>query len=89
MVSTQRSPFSVLSDRENLRNQDEIKKLNQAVLQTLQRELTHHPPLVIVKGDVSVLSKLLNKRHTLRQVENNSSAAIFPVSSRVHSNFFA
>ncbi len=53
-------------DRVGLRNTDEIKKLNQAVLQTLQRELTQRPPMVPIKGDVSVLSKLLNKRHTLR-----------------------
>ena len=60
--------FDVFTDRPDLQKRDDIKRLNQAVLDTLQRELTQRPPMVAVKGDVSVLSKLLNKRHTLRLV---------------------
>eukprot|EP00096_Caligus_rogercresseyi_P003019 TRINITY_DN1551_c0_g2_i1.p1 TRINITY_DN1551_c0_g2~~TRINITY_DN1551_c0_g2_i1.p1 ORF type:complete len:676 (+),score=199.09 TRINITY_DN1551_c0_g2_i1:459-2486(+) len=55
-------------DRTGLKSIEEIRKLNQAVFQTLQRELTNRPPLVPTKGDVSVLTKLLNKRHTLREI---------------------
>ena len=53
-------------DRPGLRNTEEITKLGTAVLQTLQRELTMRPPAVETKGDVSVLSKLIAKKHTLR-----------------------
>ena len=59
------------ADRPGLRNVDEIKRLNQAVLQTLQRELIQRPPASVTqptRADVSVLSKLLNKRHGLRYV---------------------
>ncbi|XP_071748157.1 probable nuclear hormone receptor HR3 isoform X5 [Lepeophtheirus salmonis] len=55
-------------DRTGLKSVEEIRKLNQAVFQTLQRELTNRPPMVPTKGDVSVLTKLLNKRHTLREI---------------------
>jgi hypothetical protein len=60
-------------DRPGLRNVDEIKRLNQAVLQTLQRELIQRPPpsasLQSSTADTaSVLSKLLNKRHLLREI---------------------
>lgn len=59
-------------DRPGLRNVDEIKRLNQAVLQTLQRELIQRPPpstsLQPSRADVTVLGKLLNKRHLLREI---------------------
>ena len=58
--------FFLFSDRNGLRNHDEIRKLNQAVLHSLNRELTHRPPMVLLKGDVSILDKLLSKRHVLR-----------------------
>ncbi len=53
-------------DRQGLKNSTEVSRLNQAVLQALQRELNKNPPQAPVKGDVSVISKLLNKRHALR-----------------------
>ena len=52
-----------------MRNIEEIKRLNQAVLQTLQRELIQRPPpsgTQSTRTDVSILTKLLNKRHLLR-----------------------
>jgi len=58
-------------DRPGLRNIDEIKRLNQAVLQTLQRELIQRPPPSATqqaRTDVSILTKLLNKRHLLREI---------------------
>jgi hypothetical protein len=48
-------------DRPGLRNIDEIKRLNQAVLQTLQRELIQRPPPSATqqaRTDVSILTKL-------------------------------
>ena len=61
------SAFILLQDdRPGLRNTEEVTKLSTAVLQTLQRELTMRPPAVETKGDVSVLSKLIAKKHTLR-----------------------
>ena len=68
-------PFSFSLDRPGLRNIDEIKRLNQAVLQTLQRELIQRPPPSATqqaRTDVSILTKLLNKRHLLRYVKCNS-----------------
>ena len=59
----------LFSDRPGLRNIEEIKRLNQAVLQTLQRELIQRPPPSATqpaRTDVSILTKLLNKRHLLR-----------------------
>lgn len=53
-------------DRAGLRGTDEIKKLNTAVYHALRRDLTDNPPAVETKGDVSVLSKLVAKKHTLR-----------------------
>jgi nuclear receptor subfamily 1 group F protein 4 len=58
-------------DRPGLRNIEEIKRLNQAVLQTLQRELIQRPPPSATqpaRTDVSILTKLLNKRHLLREI---------------------
>lgn len=55
-------------DRPGLRNTEEISRLNNAVLTALQRELTHRPPMVAVKGDVSVINKLMTKRHSLREI---------------------
>ena len=54
------------SDRQGLRNVGDIKRLSEAVWTQLQRELIQRPPRVALKGDVSVLNKLLNKRHALR-----------------------
>ena len=55
----------VSSERPGLRNVGDIKRLSEAVLNQLQRELIQRPPRVPVKGDVSILNKLLNKRHAL------------------------
>ena len=57
---------SFFSDRQGLRNVGDIKRLSEAVWTQLQRELIQRPPRVAVKGDVSILNKLLNKRHQLR-----------------------
>ena len=72
-------PFAFSLDRPGLRNIDEIKRLNQAVLQTLQRELIQRPPPSATqqaRTDVSILTKLLNKRHLLRYVKCNSNMKI-------------
>ena len=53
------------TERPGLRNVGDIKRLSEAVLNQLQRELIQRPPRVPVKGDVSILNKLLNKRHAL------------------------
>ena len=58
--------FSPFSDRQSLRNVEEVRKLSEAVVGALQRELTKNPPNVPIKGDVSILSRLLNKRGALR-----------------------
>jgi len=55
-------------DRQNLKNIEEVRRLNQAVARALDSELRKFPPKVPVKGDVSVLSKLLNKRGALREI---------------------
>jgi len=55
-------------DRQGLRNVGDIKRLSEAVWTQLQRELIQRPPRVAVKGDVSILNKLLNKRHQLRDL---------------------
>ena len=58
--------LSFFSDRQSLRNVEEVRKLSEAVVGALQRELTKNPPNVPIKGDVSILSRLLNKRGALR-----------------------
>lgn len=55
-------------DRQGLHHSDEVRRLNQAVVQALQRELTKNPPHVPVKGDVPILSRLINKRLALREI---------------------
>jgi len=55
-------------DRQSLRNVEEVRKLSEAVVGALQRELTKNPPNVPIKGDVSILSRLLNKRGALREI---------------------
>lgn len=55
-------------DRQGLRNAEVVRNLNQAVLQALQRELAKNPPHAPIKGDVSVLSRLINKRIALREI---------------------
>ena len=60
--------FVAITDRQNLKNIEEVRRLNQAVARALDSELRKFPPKVPVKGDVSVLSKLLNKRGALRYV---------------------
>ena len=65
--------MNIFIDRPGLRNVDEIKRLNQAVLQTLQRELIQRPPPSAIqpgRTDVSILTKLLNKRHSLRYISS-------------------
>jgi len=61
------SAFILLQeDRAGLRNLDEIGKLKGAVWGALQREMARDPPATPVKGDVSILNLLVNKRMTLR-----------------------
>jgi len=55
-------------DRQGLKHVEDIRRLNQAVVGALQRELTNNPPNIQIKGDVSVLSRLLNKRGALREI---------------------
>merc|ERR1711894_533477 len=55
-------------DRQGLRNADEVRRLNQAVLAALHRELTNNPPHVPTKGDVSILQLLTNRRLALREI---------------------
>ena len=62
--------LSIFLDRQGLRNADEVRRLNQAVLAALHRELTNNPPHVPTKGDVSILHLLTNKRLALRLVSN-------------------
>jgi nuclear receptor subfamily 1 group F protein 4 len=56
------------ADRPGLKNLEEIRKLNDAVFNSLQRELLHNPSLQQIKEEVSTISLLMNKRHTLREL---------------------
>merc|ERR1712029_713718 len=57
------------SDRPGLRNVDEIRKLNEAVCNSLQKELLRsHQTLQPIKEEISAISLLINKRHTLRDL---------------------
>lgn len=62
------NPLVAFSDRQGLRNAEQVRSLNQAVLQALQRELTKNPPHMPVKmeGGGTVLSKLIKQRIDLR-----------------------
>ena len=55
-------------DRPGLREAEQVRSLNQAVLTALHRELTENPPHVPLKGDVSVFNRVVNKRLALRYV---------------------
>ena len=56
----------IFLDRPGLKNLEEIRKLNDAVCNSLQRELMHNPSLQHIKEEISTISLLMNKRHTLR-----------------------
>lgn len=56
----------LFADREGLQQTDKVRRLNHAVMQALQRELAKNHPHVPVKGDVPILSRLINKRLALR-----------------------
>lgn len=56
------------ADRPGLKNLEEIRKLNDAVCNSLQRELMHNPSLQHIKEEVSTISLLMNKRHALREL---------------------
>jgi len=56
------------ADRPGLKNLEEIRKLNDAVCNSLQRELIHNPTLQHIKEEVSTISLLMNKRHILREL---------------------
>jgi len=56
------------ADRPGLKNLEEIRKLNDAVCNSLQRELIHNPSLQHIKEEVSTISLLMNKRHILREL---------------------
>ena len=53
-------------DRNGLRNVEEVRKLKEAFLSSLQRELALNPPLEPVQGDVGICDLLVNKCTTLR-----------------------
>ncbi len=55
-------------DRAGLRDAAEIGKMSSALYHALERDLRERPPAVETKGDVSILSKLIAKKHTLRFV---------------------
>jgi len=56
------------ADRPGLKNLEEIRKLNDAVCNSLQRELMHNPTLHPIKEEVSTISLLMNKRLILREL---------------------
>ena len=57
-------------DRPGLRNVDEIRKLNEAVGNSLAKELSRGPAQQI-KEEIPAISLLINKRHTLRYIGNS------------------
>ena len=54
------------SDRPGIRNVDEIRKLNEAVGNSLQKELMSSQALQQIKEEIPAINLLINKRHTLR-----------------------
>lgn len=56
------------SDRPGLRNVEEIRKLNEAVCTSLQKELLRSQNVQPIKEEVPAISLLINKRHTLRDL---------------------
>ena len=72
--------FVAITDRQNLKNIEEVRRLNQAVVRALDSELRKFPPKVPVKGDVSVTTKLLNKRGALRYVNQRFKNLIYLIS---------
>jgi len=57
------------ADRPGLRNVDEIRKLNEAVCNSLQKELLRsHQTIHPIKEEISTISLLINKRHSLRDL---------------------
>ena len=59
------------SDRPGLRNVEEIRKLNEAVCTSLQKELLRSQNVQPIKEEVPAISLLINKRHTLRSDQRN------------------
>ena len=59
-----------IPDRPGLRNLDEIRKLNEAVANSLQKEILRSQAGSIgsIKEEIPAISLLINKRHTLRSV---------------------
>ena len=53
-------------DRPGLQNTEEVTKLGTDMLQTLHKELKMKPMAVETKDEISELSKLIAKKHTLR-----------------------
>ena len=76
--------FVAITDRQNLKNIEEVRRLNQAVVRALDSELRKFPPKVPVKGDVSVTTKLLNKRGALRYVNQRFKNLIYLISFFFH-----
>jgi len=56
------------SDRPGLRNVEEIRKLNEAVCTSLQKELLRSQNVQPIKEEVPAINLLINKRHTLRDL---------------------
>ena len=56
----------LFSDRPGIRNVDEIRKLNEAVGNSLQKELMSSQALQQIKEEIPAINLLINKRHTLR-----------------------
>ena len=61
----------LIVDRPGLRNLDEIRKLNEAVVNSLQKEILRSQAGNIgsIKEEIPAISILINKRHTLRSVQ--------------------
>lgn len=73
-------------DRPGLREAEQVRSLNQAVLTALHRELTENPPHVPLKGDVSVFNRVVNKRLALREISGLHMEALVKFKSSMSGN---
>lgn len=73
-------------DRPGLREAEQVRSLNQAVLTALHRELTENPPHVPLKGDVSVFNRVVNKRLALREISSLHMEALVKFKSSMSGN---
>lgn len=65
LLSTANLQFP-LPDRQGLQHAEAVRQLKQAVVEALDRELTKNPPSVPTKGDVPILTRLMNKSIALK-----------------------